>query len=76
MDSKWKKVGRAMAYAPIPDRTLVAFVTDEAYRSAYLRRTEDGDSHNVPFVGGQWHHVCMAFEVRLAIIVTDKDHQS
>ena len=67
MDRKWKKAARAMAYAPIPDRTLIAFVTDEAYRSAYLR-TEDSDHRNVPFVGGQWHHVCMAFEVGLAMV--------
>ena len=55
-----------MAYAPIPDRTLVAIVTDEAYRSAYLR---DDDNHNVPFVGGQWHHICMAFEAAKADIL-------
>ena len=73
MDKKWKKAGRAMAYAPIPDRTLVAIVTDEAYRSAYLRAEvsdDDGtDNQNVPFVGGQWHHVCMAFEAAKADIL-------
>ena len=62
-----------MAYAPIPDRTLVAIVTDEAYRSAYLRAEvsdDDGtDNQNVPFVGGQWHHVCMAFEAAKADIL-------
>ena len=64
MDKKWKKAGRALAYAPTPDRTLVALVTDEAYRSAYLRGApHDGLDRYVPFVGGQWHHVCMAFEV-------------
>ena len=64
MDKKWKKAGRALAYAPTPDRTLVALVTDEAYRSAYLRGApHDGLDRYVPFVGGQWHHVCLAFEV-------------
>ena len=62
-----------MAYAPIPDRTLVAIVTDEAYRSAYLRAEvsdDDGtDNHNVHFVGGQWHHVCMAFEVGFKVAI-------
>ena len=51
-------------YAPIPVGSLVAVVTDGAYRSAYFR-THDGKHENVAFVGGQWHHVCMAFEVRL-----------
>ena len=63
MDKKWKKTRRALAYAPTPDRTLVALVTEEAYRSAYLRAPHDGLDRYVPFVGGQWHHVCMAFEV-------------
>ena len=68
VDTKWKKASRAVAYEPIPDRTLVAFVTDEAYRSAYFKseKSETGDREsnnlNIPFVGGQWHHVCMAFE--------------
>ena len=65
VNKEWKKANRAVAYAPIPDRTLLIFVTDEDYRSAYFKAEKSegkGDNHNVPFVGGQWHHVCMAFE--------------
>ena len=65
VNEKWKKASRAVAYAPIPDRTLLVFITDESYRSAYLKAEKskgEVGNRNVPFVGGQWHHICMAFE--------------